>query len=185
MAQLLVWQDFKIPHNFTQHFLNDIVNFQSQWTTTVKRTVLWKLCVKFQYRGYQQYRMRMACNLRGNCGDKIVPGMSMMPNCHYYHCKLNFNNCFALSHSPNRVAKKDLVVEWLWLQQVVEWLWLQQVVEWLWLQQSFPKRIGEIVNSCRNSQAIKVHILKGDMFMHFLKENMLFEACLYSSRGTH
>ena len=169
MAQLLVWQDFKIPHNFTQHFLNDIVNFQSQWTTNVKMTVLWKLCVKFQYCGYSQYPMRMACNLRGNFGDKIVPGLYMIPNCHYYHCKLNFYNCFALSHSPNRVAKKDLVVEWLWLQQ------------------SFPKRIGEIVNSCRNtgSQAIKVHILKGDMFMHFLKENMLFEACLYSSWGTH
>ena len=95
---------------------------------------------------YQQYQMCMACDLRGNCGDKIVPGLFMVPNCHYYHCKLNFNNCFALSHSPNRVAKKDLVVEWLWLQQ------------------SFPKRIGEIVNSCRNS-----HILKGEMFMHSLK----------------
>ena len=33
--------------------------------------------------------------------------------------------------------------------------------------------IGEIVNFCGNNQAIKAHTLKGDMFMHFLKENVL------------
>mgnify|MGYP001795120872 CR=1 FL=1 len=42
---------------------------------------------------------------------------------------------------------------------------------------SFPKRVGEIVDSYRNNLAIKVHTLKGDMFMHFLIENV-FEACL-------
>ena len=35
--------------DFSRHVLNDIVNFQSHWITTVEMIV----CPKIQYRGYQ------------------------------------------------------------------------------------------------------------------------------------
>ena len=43
----------------------------------------------------------------------------------------------------------------------------------------FPKRVRETVNSCWNNLVIKVHTLKGDMFMYYLYliENV-FEASL-------
>ena len=39
------------------------------------------------------------------------------------------------------------------------------------------KKIGETINSCIDDLEIKTHTLKGDMFMHFLRERV-FEACL-------
>ena len=39
------------------------------------------------------------------------------------------------------------------------------------------KMIGEIVNSCIDDLEIKAHTLKGDAFMHLLKEGV-FEASL-------
>ena len=39
--------------------------------------------------------------------------------------------------------------------------------------------IGEIVNLCIDDLEIKAHTLKGDMFMHFLKESV-FETCCKS-----
>ena len=39
------------------------------------------------------------------------------------------------------------------------------------------KRIGEIVNLCIDNLKIRAHTLKGDIFLHFLRESV-FEACL-------
>ena len=84
IAQLLVWQSFtthqqnsaELRSGFSQHVLNDTVNFQSHWITNVEMMV----CPKIQYRGYQQYWMCMAHTLHGHAWHtavkKEVPGLS-------------------------------------------------------------------------------------------------------------
>ena len=99
----------------------------------------------------------------------------MVPNCHHYHLRYNLNQCIAQLSScsdsnvqQTGLAQKELPVD-------------------CYNHNSFDckrdfhkvssKRIGEIVNSCIDDLEIEAHTLKGDMFMHFLRESV-FDACL-------
>ena len=110
--------------------------------------------------------------------DKVVTSLSMVPNCHYYHCKHNLNRCNTLQSScsdPNiqqtGLAQKEMAV--------IVLIRLERD-----FRRVFPKRIGDIVNFCRNNQAIKVFTTKRRYLYVFFKENV-FEACLLSCWGTY
>ena len=104
-----------------------------------------------------------------------MPGLSKVPNCHHYHLRYNLITCIAqLSSSSDsnvqqaEVAQKDLLVVFLITMALIAKQDFHRVLS---------KRIGEIGNSCTRDLEIKAHTLKGDMFMHLLRERV-FEACL-------
>ena len=104
-----------------------------------------------------------------------MPGLSIVQNCHHYHLRYNLNRCIAqlssCSHShvqQTRHAQKDLTGVVLIITALIATRDFRGVSS---------KRIGEIINSCIDDLEIKAHTLKGDMFMHFLRESV-FEACL-------
>ena len=131
------------------------------------------VCPKIQYCAYQKYWMCTACTLYSILlSDKVVTSLSMVPNCHHYHCQYIWNCCIALwsrcsdsNIQQKRLARKEIAV-----------------IVLIWLKRNFgrvsPKRIGEIVNFCRNNRTIEVFILKGDMFMRFFFKENVFEVCL-------
>ena len=116
------------------------------------------------------------------CGNKEVPGWSMVPNCHHYHLRYNLNRCIAQLSScsdsniqQTRLAQKYLTVVAL----IITALIATRDFHGVSLQ-----RIGEIVNFCTDDQEINARTLKGKMFTNFLRESV-FEACLLSSLDTH
>ena len=99
----------------------------------------------------------------------------MVPNYHHYHLRYNLNQCIAHLSScsesnvqQTRFAQKDSPVVVLITVAPITTRDFHRVSS---------KRIGEIVNSCIDYLEIKAHTLKGDTFMHLLKESV-FEACL-------
>ena len=91
----------------------------------------------------------------------------MVPNCHHYHLRYNFNqsiaqfsSCSGSNAQQVGLAQKDL-----------------PVVVLITIFRVSSKTIGEIVNSCIDDLQIKAHTLKGDMFINFLRESV-FEDCL-------
>ena len=82
----------------------------------------------------------------------------MVPNCHHYHLRYNLNQCIAQLSScsdsnvqQTGLAQKDIPV-------------VVSITMALIATQDFHREI-------------KARALKGDMFMHFLRESV-FEACL-------
>ena len=99
----------------------------------------------------------------------------MVPNCHHYHLRYNLNQCIAQLSScsdfdvqQTGLAQKDSSVV------VLITMALNATQDF---HRASSKRIGEIVNSCIDDLEIKAHQLKGDTFIHLLKESV-FEACL-------
>ena len=89
--------------------------------------------------------------------------------------KINLNQCIAQLSScsdsnvqQTGLAQKDIPVVVLITMNLIATQDFHRVSS---------KTIGEIVNSCIDDLEIKVLTLKGDMFMHFLRESV-FEACL-------
>ena len=106
------------------------------------------------------------------CWNKEASGLSRVPNCHHYHY---LNRYIAqLSNSGDSdvqqtgLAQKDLPVVVLFTMALIAIRDFHRVS---------LKKIGETINSCIDDLEIKTHTLKGDMFMHFLRERV-FEACL-------
>ena len=109
------------------------------------------------------------------CWNKEVPGLSMVPNCHQYHLRYNLNQCIAQlsSCSDSNVQQTGLAQKGI---SVIVLITMALIATQNFYRVS-SRRIGEIVNSCTNDLEIKAHTLKGDMFMHFLRESV-FEAGL-------
>ena len=100
----------------------------------------------------------------------------------FNHLSYNLNRCIAqlsscsdLNIQQTGLAQKDSPVVALITMALIATRDFHRVSS---------KRIGEIVNPCIDNLEIKAHTLKGDMCMHFVRE-IVFEACLYSSLGTH
>ena len=153
----------KLHTTMFQHVLNHIVNFQCKWTTNVewqllkncvsKNPISWISAILDVYSMHSKWHTAV---------DKLVPSLSMVANCHYYHCKYNLNRCNNIQQTG--LAQKEMAV--------LVFIWLKQD-----FRRVFPKRIGEIVNFCRNNQAVKVFTSKRRYLYVFFKENV-FEACL-------
>ena len=99
----------------------------------------------------------------------------MVSNCHHYHLRNSLNQCIAqLSGcSDSKVQQTELAQK----DSPVVVLITMALIATHDFHRVSSKMIGEIVNSCIDDLEIKAHKLKGDMFMHFLKESV-FEACL-------
>ena len=99
----------------------------------------------------------------------------MVPNCHQYHLRYNLNQCIAQlsSCSDSNVQQTGLAQKGI---SVIVLITMALIATQNFYRVS-SRRIGEIVNSCTNDLEIKAHTLKGDMFMHFLRESV-FEAGL-------
>ena len=98
-----------------------------------------------------------------------------VPNCHHYHVRYNLNQCIAQLSScsdsnvhQTRLAEKDLPIVVIITLALIATQDFHRVLS---------KKDWEIVNSCIDDLEIGAHTLKGDMFMHFLRESV-FEACL-------
>ena len=92
----------------------------------------------------------------------------MVPNCHLNQCIAQLSSFSDSNVQQTGLAQKDIPVVVLITMALIATQDFQRVSS---------KRIGEIVNSYIDVQLFKAHTLKGDMFMHFLRESV-FEACL-------
>ena len=92
--------------------------------------------------------------------------MSSFQNLNWFIAQLS--SCSDSDVQQTGIAQEDLPVDVLMTTALIAMQDLHRVSS---------KMIGEIINSCINDLEIYAHTLKGDMFMHFLRESV-FEACL-------
>ena len=118
--------------------------------------------------------MCMACTLGSlwYTAEIKMCRVSMVPNCHHYHLRYNLNRCTAQLSScsdsnvqQTGLAQKDLPVVVLITMALIATQDFHRV------HQKIPASVAI------DDLKIKVHTLKGDIFMNFLRKSV-FEACL-------